>query len=288
MVGRQAELELLQGHLDRANGGRRQVVFVTGEPGIGKTTLVDSFLGHVQVNDGALSAQGQCIEQYGAGEAYLPILDALDGLCGRNSNGAAELLRRYAPSWLVNLPGLTDPNERAELERQTVGITPERKLREIAAFFESLAAEQTVLLVLEDLHSLDPSTVALISFLARRREPARLVLVGTYREGEVERLNHPLKSIKDELELHHFCTHLALKLLSRSAVGDYLGARFETPHVSEKVTATVYRRSEGNPLFMVNVTEYLVAQGAIVQHGGSVELTQPIEKESTPTTLSQL
>src|SRR5262249_52750637 len=122
MVGRQSELELLQGHLERANRGRRQIVFVTGEPGVGKTTLVGSFLSHVQANDGALTAQGQCIEQYGAGEAYLPILDALDGLCGRRSNGNTELLRRYAPSWLVNLSALTDPPEHAELERQTVGI----------------------------------------------------------------------------------------------------------------------------------------------------------------------
>ncbi|HEY7321177.1 MAG TPA: AAA family ATPase, partial [Candidatus Binatia bacterium] len=216
------------------------------------------------------------------------ILDALDGLCGQSRNGTVELLRRYAPSWLVNLPQLTDPTERAELERQTVGITPERRLREIAAFLESLAAEHTVSLVLEDLHWLDPSTLALITFLARRREPARLMLIGTYREGEVERLNHPLKGVKEELELHHYCTHLPLKLLSRSAVGDYLNARFETPHVSDQVTTTVYKRSEGNPLFMVNVTDYLVAHRAIVQQGGSVELTQPIENESTPATLSQL
>jgi predicted ATPase len=72
MVGRQAELELLQAYLERANRGRRQIVFVTGGPGIGKTTLVDSFLSRVQAKNGALTAQGQCIEQYGAGEAYLP------------------------------------------------------------------------------------------------------------------------------------------------------------------------------------------------------------------------
>lgn len=98
-------------------------MFVTGGPGIGKTTLVDSFLSRVQAKNGALTAQGQCIEQYGAGEAHLPILDALDGLCGKSNNGATELLRRHAPSWLVNLPQLTDPTERAGLERQTVGIT---------------------------------------------------------------------------------------------------------------------------------------------------------------------
>ena len=171
MVGRQAELELLQGHLERANGGHRQLVFVTGEPGIGKTTLVGSFLSHVQANGRALTASGQCIEQYGAGEAYLPILDALDGLCGTNSNGAAELLRRYAPSWLVNLPALIDPAERSRLERQSLGIAPERRLREIAAFLEAMTKDQTILLVLGNLHWVDPSTLALISFLARREGP---------------------------------------------------------------------------------------------------------------------
>jgi hypothetical protein len=109
---------------------------------------------------------------------------------------AVESLRRYAPSWVFNFPAFTDPTEGAELERQSIGIAPERRLRGIAAFLEAMAAEQTVLLVLEDLQWLDPSTLALISFLARRQEPARLLLIGIYREGEVGRLGHPLKYVK--------------------------------------------------------------------------------------------
>ena len=288
MVGRQSELELLQGHLERASLGQRQVVFVTGEAGIGKTSLVTSFLSHVQANDGVLIAQGQCIEQYGAGEAYLPILDALDGLCGTNSNATAELLRRYAPSWLLNLSGLINPAERLQLERQSIGIARERRLREIAAFLEAMTKDQTVLLVLGNLHWADPSTLALISFLARRERAARLMLIGTYRDGKIENLNPPLRQTIEDLELHNYCSRLSLENLSRTAVGEYLAARFASPQVSDELLSAVYQRSKGNSLFMVNVTDYLISAQAIVRHDESIELSLDIDERSTPSTIRQL
>jgi DNA-binding winged helix-turn-helix (wHTH) protein len=80
-VGRSLELDRLRHHLEIASSGKRQVVFVTGEPGIGKTTLVEAFTSSLPINDGIIAAHGQCIEQYGAGEAYMPMLDALERLC---------------------------------------------------------------------------------------------------------------------------------------------------------------------------------------------------------------
>ena len=103
------------------------MVFVTGEPGIGKTTLIDTFVRTVLIGFGAVvTAYGLCIEQYGSGEAYLPILDLLERL-GNLSNREIilEALRQYAPSWLVNLPILISLEERAELARQTAGTRPE-------------------------------------------------------------------------------------------------------------------------------------------------------------------
>jgi predicted ATPase len=126
--------------------------------------------------------------------------------------------------------------------------------------------------LLEDLHWLDPSTLALISFLAQRREAARLMLIGTYRASEVESRKHPLKQAKENLELHHHCSHLPLKFLNKGNVGEYLAARFDTASVSKELLATVYQRSEGNPLFMVGVTDYLVTREAITQENGSVKL----------------
>jgi tetratricopeptide (TPR) repeat protein len=288
-VGRETELSRLQHHLELAHSGKRQFVFVTGEPGIGKTALVEAFTHSLAQSDGIIIARGQCIEQYGGGEAYLPILDLLERM-GNSPSREAMLgcLRQYAPSWLVSLPTLVSAEERAELARLTAETMPERRLREIAAFLETVSKRQTMVLVLEDLHWVDPSTLAFISFLARRREAARLILIGTYREDEVERSDHPLKTVKGELQLHHLCAHLRLKLLSESAVGEYLAARFETPSVSGNFLSTVYRRSEGNPLFMVNVTDYLVGRDAIVRQNGAVGLIESSEREAVPETLRDL
>jgi predicted ATPase len=250
---------------------------------------VEAFTHSLAQSDGIIIARGQCIEQYGGGEAYLPILDFLERLCKSvDGQDAVEALRRFAPSWLVNMPGLIEARERAELERLSFGITPERRFREIAAFFETMAHEQTLLLVLEDLHWLDPSSLALISYLARRQETARLMLIGTYREVEVESLNHPLKQVTEDLKLHRYCSHLPLKLLSRSSVGEYLAARFETSQVSNKVSTAIYGRSEGNPLFMVNVTDYLLATEAITRQNGVVEFDRPIDKDTAPATIREL
>src|SRR5581483_4532381 len=108
-------------------------------------------------------------------------------------------------------------------------------------------------LVFEDLHCADPSTLTLLSFLARRREAARLLIIATYRADEVKRSRHPLNDIKAELQAHQQCAHLTLKLLAQSAVGEYLAVRLESEAVPKPLLSTVYDRSDGNPLFMVNI-----------------------------------
>jgi DNA-binding winged helix-turn-helix (wHTH) protein/tetratricopeptide (TPR) repeat protein len=288
-VGRDDELEQLRQHLALANGGTRQIVFVTGEPGIGKTALVDAFIAGLSTSDPIVIAHGQCIEQYGAGEAYMPILDMLDRLC-KLADGAAviEALRRLAPSWLLSLPGLVSADESAELARQNFGVTPERRLREIAAFLEEIAKSRTVLLVVEDLHWLDPSTLALIAYLARRREATRLLLIGTCRPGELAQYNQPLKAVTAELSLHHLCAHLPLELLSNNAVGQYLAIRFNIETVPETVLSTVYCRSEGNPLFMVNITDYLVGRQTIVREKNTVTLAESRDPLRVPETIREL
>jgi predicted ATPase len=108
-VGREREREYLERALGRALQGERQVVFVTGEAGIGKTMLVNNFLAPLRNNPALAVGWGQCVEQYGAGEAYLPILEALSRLARRrDSEELLKVLRRNAPTWLVHI----DPRSR--------------------------------------------------------------------------------------------------------------------------------------------------------------------------------
>jgi len=288
-VGRTTELDQLRHHLEIANSGKRQLVFVSGEPGIGKTTLVEAFLKTLLISVGVICGLGMCIEQFGIGEAYLPVIDLLERMCRPpEASTIIGCLRQCAPSWLVSLPTLVAAAERTELARESLGSNPERRLREVAFFLETLSKTQTVILVLEDLHWADPSTLTLISFVARRREAARLMILATYREDEVERSNHPLKNVKAELQAHNQCAHLRLKLLPQAAVGEYLAARFETELIPKPLLSTVYRRSEGNPLFMVNMTDYLIAREELAKENGSIKFLPTAESEVVPETIRGL
>jgi len=295
LVGREAELGQLHGWLARALEGERQMVFVTGEAGIGKTAVVDAFLAQVAAHSKAWMALGQCIEHYGAGEAYLPVLEAL-GRLGHRAEGAQllQLLRRYAPTWLVQMPSLLDEAELEVLQRQAPGATQERMLREMAEAVEALTAERPLVLWLEDLHWSDYSTLELLAALARRREPARLLVLGTYRPADVLVSGHPLRALKQELQAHGQCTELPLPFLGVAEVTQYLTARFavRARHAApvQEVGRIIHQSTDGNPLFMVMMVDYLVAQGTIGEVAGQWQLRARLEDivEGVPDSLRQL
>lgn len=271
LLGRQFELQKMRDSVDRAIAGERQIIFVTGEAGIGKTTLVEAFLDQRADPQEILTARGQCLEHYGAGEAYLPVLDAFSRL-SRSSPRIVDVLRQHAATWLVQMPSLIAPAERESLLAQTAGATRERMLREMAEAVEILAAESPLLLVVEDLHWSDYSTLDLISYLARRRDPARFMLIGTYRPVEVILGEHPLKNVKRELLAHGLCKELPLEYLSEEAISQYLTAKFTGHQFPRRLARLIHRRTEGNPLFMVNAVEYLVQEKVIAEKDGTWKL----------------
>ena len=265
LVGREGEILRMQGWLDRSLLGERQVVFVTGEAGIGKTAVVDAFLERAAGAPFIRIARGICLEQYGAGEAYMPVLEALGRLSrGPGSAGLAALLRRHAPTWLIQMPALVSEEERGALHREVIGATKERMLREMAEAMEALAAEAPLILVLEDLHWSDYSTLGLITSLARRRGPARLLLIGTYRPSEALLSHHPLEAVKQQLLMRRRCQEECLAYLPETAVAEYLTRRFPEARLPGEVARAIHQRTNGNPLFMVNVVEYLASRKLIV------------------------
>ena len=159
MVGRTTELAKLNDYFAQVKAGTRRVVFVSGEPGIGKTTLVRAFLDSISADRTVRIGRGQCVEQYGAGEPYMPVLEALTRLC-REPRGErlVEILHRMAPAWLAQMPSLVSAEDRLRLQTQALGTTQQRMLREMAEALEVMAAEKPLALLLEDLHWSDPST----------------------------------------------------------------------------------------------------------------------------------
>jgi predicted ATPase len=260
IVGRTHEVAQLQQWFRHAEHGERQIVFVTGEPGIGKSTVVDLFLNRVRAMGLIRIGYGHCLEHYGKGEAYLPILDALVRLCrGPGGSRLVGLLSRYAPTWLMQMPALLSDEEFATLQSRTQGTTPQRMLREMAEALEVLTAERPFILVLEDLHWSDDSTVVLLSALAQRQERAQLMVIGTYRPSDLAS-EHPFRALKQESQLRSRWKELPLNLLTEQDVTTYVAGQFLERPVPEKLAHTIYRRTEGNPLFMVNVVHTFAEQ----------------------------
>ena len=278
LVGRGSELQQLHGWLDQAKSGSRQVVFVTGEVGIGKTTVVESFVAQAEEPTRVWIGRGQCIEQHGAGEAYLPVLEALERLCRRpDGERFVAILDQHAPTWLAQLPSLLSRVELEALQRRIHGVTRERMLREMVKALEMLTTEVILVLVLEDLQWSDHSTLALLSLLAQRQESARLFVLGTYRPADILAGNHPLSALTQELHMHGQCQELSLTFLSEAAVQEYVASRFPgKPDFCAQLAALVYARTDGSPLFLSNLLDYFVAQGSLIENAGQWEFQNPL------------
>jgi DNA-binding winged helix-turn-helix (wHTH) protein/predicted ATPase len=291
LVGRETDLARLHALLADALGGQRGLVFVTGEPGIGKTSLADAFLGEIDTASGVLIARGQCVEQYGAGEAYLPVLEAL-GRLGREASGerVVQALRQHAPTWLVQLPTLLDDRELESVQRRAQGASRARMLRELVEALDALTVQCPLVLVLEDLHWSDASTIDLLTMLARRSDTARLLVLGTYRPADLAVSDHPLKAAKRELALHGHCEEVALEFLSVSAVAEYLSRRFGPQQWPPDFAPMLNRQTDGNPLFLVTTIDLLLAQGQLRDVDGRWVLSAPVKDLAlhAPVTLSQM
>ena len=265
LVGREAELALLHERLRRALAGERQIVFVTGEAGTGKSALVTTFLQQLAQRADIRITQGQCIEYNDTGEAYLPVLEALSRLgqqAGRRR--LARLLRQYAPMWLAQLPALLSATERDKVRRATVGVARERMLRELAGAVEVLTAQVGLVLWIEDMQWSDPSTLEWVGYMARRIGPARLLVVGTCRPVAGLELGHPLHVLTQKLLLYGEGAELELRGLTVSAVFDYVcrQVRYEEYGAFHTLAQAIHQRTEGHPLFIINVMEYLRTQAS--------------------------
>ena len=289
IVGREHELGHLQHAHESAASGTRRLTFVSGEPGAGKTTLVGAFL--ASLDPAVRVGRGQCVESRGSGEAYMPVLEALGRLCrAEGGDGLATLLRERAPTWLLQLPWLVDEEEHGALELRVVGATRDRMLREVMEVLEAFTADEPAVLVLEDLHWTDYSTLDLLDMLARRFEPARLLVVGTFRPAEARADGHPLGTLVQSLRLRNLCTEIALGSLPEPAARAFLALRLDGADLGDEVGALLHGRTRGNPLFMEKLVEAWIDEGALAREGGQWSVARGVDvlAQGVPDTVRSL
>ena len=272
LVGRLAEMADLEKRFGLALSGQRQIVFVTGEPGIGKSALVDAFADRLD-RSAVKIAQGQCLDHHGVGEPYLPLIEALTRL-GAPAEGARirTILATHAPSWLAQMPSLWTRSERSALETRG-RATRERMLRELTLAVETIAADAPLVLTLEDIHWSDASTLDWLAHVARRPDPARLMVLATFRPADAAAISAGLGGSIAELGLHGRCHEIALSPLDLGAIEAYLAARLgdgdrlSQPH---EIARLLLERTGGNPLFMVSIVNQLALQPSAAATPGAI------------------
>jgi DNA-binding winged helix-turn-helix (wHTH) protein/predicted ATPase len=280
-VGREALVQEMVNAWTAANHGGRQVLFVTGEAGVGKTTTVSVFLARLAALGPIRATWAQCVQHFGVGEPYEPLLEAITRLC-RQASGEQflSMLEQHAPTWLAQMPGLLPPRRFAELQRGAAGTTKERMLRELTGALEAITVDAPLILWLEDLQWSDVSTLDWISAFAARPEPARLLLIGTVRSSEITGTQHHLASLIDHLLLKGLGHELVLHGLDETAVAEYVKLRFPCQDGGEESFASlatlVQRHTAGNPLFVMHVFSDLVERGLVVEANDNWSSSGPI------------
>ena len=276
IVGRQQELTAVMNHYEAARGGRARVVLVTGEPGMGKTRLLDE-VALRSAQDGAVVLRGQASEAEGM-PPFLPFVEALgqhirmtqeDQLC-RQVATAPEVLASLLPELAVCLHErpvpLPFPPEQARL----------RLYEALGAFLAGIGAPHALILTLDDLHWADTASLDLLCHLARFRSNAHLLVLGAYRESEIDG-NPTLAHTLSELSRQRVLTTLVVGPLSVAEVGTLAESRLGNS-LSPAVNGLLHAHSEGNPFFAEELLESWIESGALVQEHQQWVAVAPLEQ----------
>ena len=275
-VGRETEGQAIGRSYAAAAAGHGSLLCVTGEAGLGKTTLVEGFLSGLQ---DTVIARGRCSERLAGAEAYLPVFEALSSLLRtRGGESAARIMKTAAPTWFVQVASITDeasPTGQMLSETKSA-ISQERMKREIVSLFEDLSRTRPAVLFLEDLHWADVSTIDLLNYLGTKCGELRLLIIVTYRPSELIAGKHPFRQVKMELEGRHLATEICLETLGRKPFEEYLNLEFPGQRFPADFIEMIYSRTEGHPLFMADLLRDLRNRGVVKGENGDWTLAQTV------------
>ena len=190
--------------------------------------------------------------------------DSAAGRMDRLSSRYWRASRR--PGW-CSCPDWPARRRWRSLHVRALGATRERMLRELVEAIDTLTAARPLVLVSRTCTGADHATLDLIAALARRQEPARLLVIGVYRPADARRDGHPLPALAHELRVRGRCVELALPALDAAATAAYLAARLPGPDGAGRPVGGAPRRTDGNPLFMGAVVDAWIADATLIQGG---------------------
>lgn len=271
MVGRDHEVSTFNELLTSAEQGCGRVVLVSGQPGIGKTHLVRALSSQAE-KSGALSLIGNCDDD-AATPPYWPWLQIMRSIGAHSENTELTRLLRDESILSDALPSDSDVSaKKSTFTAEQPAQVEFRLFNTIVEQLTELAGNRVLLLVLDNLHGADRQSLRLLEFLARQVGSSRLLILGTYRDIAITR-KHPLSDTLNTLRRDGQTTRLRLKGLSRRAVAEVV-AREVGLKLSDGAIDTIFERTEGNPLFVIEIARG-IADELSQQHHGRVMLQIP-------------
>jgi tetratricopeptide (TPR) repeat protein len=265
-VGREAELRQLQSAFDGAMSGQGALLIVVGEPGIGKTALCEQLSTYVTLRGGR-TLVGHCYEE---GSLSLPYLAFVEALRSYVLSREIKDLRKELGTGAADLARIvSEIRERLKIKLQPPSDPDEaryRLLQAVTSFLSNAATVQPLLVVLEDLHDADKGTLDMLTYVSRNLVGTRLLIVGTYRDVEVDR-SHPLSAALAELRRVSTYGRVLLRGLNADEVRQMLWS-LTGEDLPWGFAEAVHRQTEGNPLFVQEVVRYLAEEGLVTREEG--------------------
>ncbi|MFP3898815.1 MAG: protein kinase domain-containing protein [Dehalococcoidia bacterium] len=265
-VGREAELRQLQSAFDAAASGQGSLTMVVGEPGIGKTALTEQLGTYVSLRNGRVLV-GHCYEEGSLSLPYLAFVEVLRSYA--QARDVSHLRKELGTGARSVARVVSEVRERLRIE-PAPQVNPEEEryqlMQAVTEFLGSAAMAQPLLIVLEDLHSADKGTLEMLEHVGRNVADKRLLIVGTYRDVEVDR-THPLSAALAELRRLPRFARLLLRGLNADEVRRLLSS-IAGQEVPWGLAEVVHRQTEGNPLFVQEVVRYLAEEGVFTREGG--------------------
>jgi len=275
IIGRQRELTSIWNQYEAARSGCARVTLLVGELGIGKTRLLDELAAHA-IEDGATVLRGSASEAEGM-PPYLPFLEALGQHIRVTPLNKLPEQVAEAPQILTSI--LPELAARLGEVPAAYSLLPEqtrlRLYEAVGMFLEAISMPRVLVLTLDDLHWADTSSLDLLCYIARHHSKAKLLIVGTYREGEVDR-NPALKRAITELARQRILTNVAVESFSAKE-SEALAASYLGGSISPTLSQLLYTQSEGNPFFAEELLQGWIERGALVQEDNQWVAVEPLE-----------
>jgi tRNA A-37 threonylcarbamoyl transferase component Bud32/tetratricopeptide (TPR) repeat protein len=278
-VGREEQRGLLWRGYSRVKNGRGLFLAVTGEAGIGKTSLLEDFLAELPSRgEGPIIGRGRCSQRLAGEEPYLPILEVLESLLiPQAGSKIANVMKAVAPTWYgLAAQSSAITSSSGEPREAAPATSQERMKREFSTLCLELSRSQPLIFFIDDVHWADISTIDILNYVAGRFSEVRLLVLGSYRPSDMALRGNPFLGIRNDLQSHGLFQELILPFLGTKDVEHYLALEFPYHQFPNDFASVIHSKTEGSPLFMADLVRYLRDTGGIVEENGTWALAREL------------